>query len=128
VSDKQPTPQNDSEYEEQYENSTDGHGRVARHRRWRGRRLATKEINYFAAQNSSLKKNLDRAMMEFKEKESMLEGLGAELEVLKRMRAREGPSADESQERKADAVSVEDAVEQELALFTELLAQLTRKV
>jgi hypothetical protein len=44
------------------------------------------------------------------------------------MRQWEEPNADESQERKLDAESVEDAVEQKLAPFTELLTQLTRKV
>jgi hypothetical protein len=58
----------------------------------------------------------------------MLEGLGAEMEELRTMRQWEEPKADESQERKNDAESVEDAVEQKLALFSELLTQLTRKV
>jgi hypothetical protein len=67
-------------------------------------------------------------MMEAKEKESMLKEPGAELEELRMMRQWEEPNADESQERKTDAESVEDALEQKLAPFTELLTQLTRKV
>jgi hypothetical protein len=67
-------------------------------------------------------------MMETKEKESVLEELGAELEELRAMRQWEEPKADESQERKLDTESVEDAVEQKLAPLTELLTQLTRKV
>jgi hypothetical protein len=103
-------------------------------REWRvikggeSRRLTREEMNDFVVQNSSLKQELDRAMMESKEKESMLEELGAELEELRTMRQWEEPNADESQERKLDAESVEDAVEQKLAPFTELLTQLTRKV
>jgi hypothetical protein len=58
----------------------------------------------------------------------MLEELGAELEELRTMRQWEEPNADESQERKTEAESVEDAVEQKLAPFTELLTQLTRRV
>jgi hypothetical protein len=54
--------------------------------------------------------------------------LGAELEELRTMRQREEPNADESQERNMDAESVEDADEQKLAPFTELLTQLTTKV
>jgi hypothetical protein len=92
------------------------------------RRLTMAEMNDFVVQNSSLKQELDRAMMEAKEKESMLEELGAELEELRTMRQWEEPNADESQERKTDAESVKDAVEQKLAPFTELLTQLTRKV
>jgi hypothetical protein len=67
-------------------------------------------------------------MMEAKEKESMLEELGAELEELRTMRQWEKPNADESQERTLDAESVENAVEQKLSPSTELLTQLTRKV
>jgi chromosome segregation ATPase len=85
-------------------------------------------MNEFVVQNSSLKQELDRAMMEAKEKESMLEELGAELEELRTMRPWKEPNADESQERKLDAESVEDAVEQKLAPFMKLLTQLTRKV
>jgi hypothetical protein len=92
------------------------------------RRLTTEEMNDFVVQNSSLKQELDWAMMETKEKESMLEELGAEFEELRTMRQWEEPNADESHERKTDAESVEDAVEQKLAPFTELLTQLTRKV
>jgi Retrotransposon gag protein len=92
------------------------------------RRLTTEEMNDLVVQNSSLKQELDREMMEAKEKESMLEELGAELEELRRMRQSEEPNTDESQERKTDAESVEDAVEQKLAPFTELLTQLTRNV
>jgi SMC interacting uncharacterized protein involved in chromosome segregation len=92
------------------------------------RRLTTEEMNDFVVQNSSLKQKLDRAMMEAKEKESMLEELGAELKELRTMKQWEAPNADESQERKLDAESVEDAVEQKLAPFTDLLTQLTRKV
>jgi hypothetical protein len=44
------------------------------------------------------------------------------------MRQWEEPNADESQERKTDAESVENAVEQNPAPFTELLMQLTRKM
>jgi hypothetical protein len=47
------------------------------------RRLTAEEMNNFAAQNSSLKQELDRAMMEAKEKKCMLEELGAELEELR---------------------------------------------
>jgi hypothetical protein len=71
------------------------------------RRLTTEEMNDFVVQNSSLKQELDRAMMEAKEKESMLENLGAELEELRTLRQWEEPIADESQERKTDAESVE---------------------
>jgi hypothetical protein len=85
-------------------------------------------MNDFVVQNSSLKQELDRAMMEAKEKESMLEELDAELEELRTMRQWEEPNADESQERKLDAESVENAVGQKLAPFTEVLTQLTRKV
>jgi hypothetical protein len=92
------------------------------------RRLTTEEMNDFVVQNSSLKQELNRAMMKAKEKESMLEELGAELEDLRTMRKWEEPNADESQDRKLDAESVEDVVEQKLAPFTELLTQLTRKV
>jgi hypothetical protein len=92
------------------------------------RRLTAEEMNDFVVQNSSMKQELDRAMMQAKEKESMLEELGAELEELRTMRQWEEPNADESQERKLDAESVEDAVEQKLAPFTELLTQLTRRV
>jgi hypothetical protein len=92
------------------------------------RRLTTEVMNDFVVQNSSLKQKLDRAMMEAKEKKSMLEELGDELEELRRMRQWEELNADESQERKTHAESVEDAVEQKLAPFTELLTQLTRSV
>jgi chromosome segregation ATPase len=85
-------------------------------------------MNDFVVQNSSLKQELDRAMMEAKEKKSMLEELGAELEELRRMRQWKELNADEIQEIKTDAESVEDAVEQKLAPFTELLTQLNRKV
>jgi hypothetical protein len=51
---------------------------VARHRRWKEQEADTEEMNDFVAQNSSLKQELDKAMREAKEKESMLEGLGAE--------------------------------------------------
>jgi hypothetical protein len=85
-------------------------------------------MNDFVVQNSSLKQEPDRAMMEAKEKKSMLEELRAELEELRRMRQWEEPNADKSRKRKTDAESVEDAVEQKLAPFTELLTQLTRKV
>jgi hypothetical protein len=64
------------------------------------RRLTTEEMNDFVVQNSSLKRELDRAMMEAKEKESMPEELGAELEELRRMRQWEEPNANKSQERK----------------------------
>jgi hypothetical protein len=101
---------------------------VARHRRWKEQEADTEEMNDFVAQNSSLKQELDKAMREAKEKESMLEGLGAELEELRRMRQWKEPNADESHERKTDAESVEDVVEQKQAPFTELLTQLTRKV
>jgi hypothetical protein len=84
------------------------------------RRLTTEEMNDFVVQNSSLEQEQDRAMMEAKEMESMLEELGAELEELRGMRQWEEPNADESQKRKADAQSVEDAVEKKLAPFTEL--------
>jgi hypothetical protein len=67
------------------------------------RRLNTQEMNDFVVQNSSLKQELDRAMMEAKEKESMLEELGAELEELRTMRQWEEPNDDEIQERKTDA-------------------------
>jgi hypothetical protein len=63
------------------------------------RRLTTEEMNDFVVQNSSLKKELDKAMMEDKEKESMLEELGAELEELRTMKQWEEPNADESQEK-----------------------------
>jgi hypothetical protein len=92
------------------------------------RRLTTEEMNEFVVQNSSLKQELDWAMMEAKEKECMLEKLGAELEELRTMRQWEEPNAHESQERKTHAMSMEDAVEQKLAPFTEFLTQLTRKV
>jgi hypothetical protein len=92
------------------------------------RRVTTEEMNDFVVQNSSLKQELDRAMMEAKENECMPEELDAELEELRTMKQWEEPNADESQERKLDAESVEDAVEQKLAPFTELLTQLTRKV
>jgi hypothetical protein len=92
------------------------------------RRLTTEEMNDFVVQKSSLKQELDRAMMEAKENECMVEELGAELEELRTMRQREEPNADEGKERKLDAESVEDAVEQKLAPFMELLTQLTRKV
>jgi hypothetical protein len=52
------------------------------------RRLTTEEMNDFVVQNSSLKQELDRAMMEAKEKESMLE-------ELRTMRQWEEPNADE---------------------------------
>jgi hypothetical protein len=103
-------------------------------REWRvieggeSRILTTEVTNDFAAQNSSLKQELDRAMMEAKGEDNMLEELGAELEELRRMRLREVPNAGQSQEMKTDAESVEDSVEQKLASFTELLAQLTRKM
>jgi hypothetical protein len=92
------------------------------------RRLTTEVMNDFVVQNSILKQELDRAMMEAKEKESMLEELGAELEELRRMRQWEEPNADEIQERKTDAESVKDAVEQKLAPSAALLTQLTRRV
>jgi hypothetical protein len=57
-------------------------------------------MNDFVVQNSSLKQELDRAMMGAKEKESMLEELGAELEELRRMRQWAEPNADKSQEKK----------------------------
>jgi Retrotransposon gag protein len=50
------------------------------------------------------------------------------LEELRTMRQWQEPNADESQERKTGAESVEDAVEQKLAPLTELLTQLTRRV
>jgi hypothetical protein len=84
------------------------------------RRLTTEEMIDLVAEKSSLKQELDRAMTEAKEKESMLEELCAELEKLRRMRQWEVPNAYESQERKTDAESVKDAVEQKLAPFTEL--------
>jgi hypothetical protein len=59
---------------------------VVRHRRWREQRLTTEEMNDFVVQNSSLKQELDRAIMDAKEKESMLEELGAELEERRTMR------------------------------------------
>jgi hypothetical protein len=43
-------------------------------------------MNDFVVQNSSLKQEQDRAMMEAKEMESMLEEMGAELEELRGMR------------------------------------------
>jgi hypothetical protein len=92
------------------------------------KRPTTENMNDFVVQNSSLKQELDRALMEAKGKECMLEELGAELEELKTMRQWEEPNTDENQERKTDAESVEDAVEHKLAPFTELLTQLTRKV
>jgi hypothetical protein len=85
-------------------------------------------MNGFVVQNSSLKQELDRAMMEAKVKESMLEELSADLEELRTMRQGEEPNADEGQERNTDAEGVEDAVEQKLAPLTELLTQLTRKL
>jgi hypothetical protein len=54
-------------------------------------------MNDFVVQNSSLKQELDRAMMEAKGKECMLEELDAELEELRTMRQWEEPNADESQ-------------------------------
>jgi hypothetical protein len=63
------------------------------------RRRPTTEMNDFVVQNSSLKQELVRAMMEDKEKESMVEELGAELEELRTMRQWEEPNADESQEK-----------------------------
>jgi hypothetical protein len=50
------------------------------------RRLTTEEMNDFVVQKSSLKQELDRAMMEAKENECMVEELGAELEELRTMR------------------------------------------
>jgi hypothetical protein len=50
------------------------------------RRMTTEEMNDFVVQNSSLKQELGRAMMEAKEKESMRVELGAELEELRTMR------------------------------------------
>jgi hypothetical protein len=50
-------------------------------------------------QHSSLKQELERAMMDAKEKVSTLHVLGAELEELRRMRPREEPNADESQKK-----------------------------
>jgi hypothetical protein len=81
--------------------------------KWKGpRRVANVESDYvFVVEN-----------------DSMLEELGAELEELRTMRQWEEPNADETQERNLDAESVEDAVEQKLAPFTELRTQLTRKV
>jgi hypothetical protein len=64
------------------------------------RRLTTKEMNDFVVQNSSLKQELDRAMMKANEKEYMLKELGAELEELRTMRQWEEPNADERQEKK----------------------------
>jgi hypothetical protein len=92
------------------------------------RRQTTEKMNDFVVQNSSLKQELDRAMMEAKEKDSMLEEVGAELEELRTMRQWEELKADESQKRKLDSESVEDAVEQKQDPFTELLTQLTRKM
>jgi hypothetical protein len=83
-------------------------------REWRvieggeSRILTTEVTNDFAAQNSSLKQELDRAMMEAKGEDNILEELGAELEELRRMRLREVPNAGQSQEMKTDAESVEE--------------------
>jgi predicted RNase H-like nuclease (RuvC/YqgF family) len=65
---------------------------VARHRSRESRRLTTEEMNNFVVQNSSLKQELHRAMMEANEKESMMEELGAELEELRTMRQWEEPN------------------------------------
>jgi hypothetical protein len=63
------------------------------------RSLTTEEMNDFVVQNSILKQERDREMMKAKEKECMLEELGAELEGLRTMRQWEDPNADESQEK-----------------------------
>jgi hypothetical protein len=56
-------------------------------------------MNDFVVQNSGLEQELDRAMMEAKEYECMLEELVVELEELRTMRQRDEPNADESKER-----------------------------
>jgi hypothetical protein len=53
-------------------------------------------MNEFVVQNSSLKQELDREMMEANKKERMQKELGAELEELRTMRQWEEPNADES--------------------------------
>jgi hypothetical protein len=97
VSDKRLTTQNGSDHKKQYEISTDGHGRVTSHRRWRKQeadyggdeRLCGSELK----PEAGTREGNDGGH----EKEGILEGLGADLEVLRRTILRKEPNDDESQ-------------------------------
>jgi hypothetical protein len=82
----------------------------------------------FAARHSSLKQELEGVMQEAKEKEKILEKLGAELEQMRQVEPQKEMIADEDVGEGMSAASMEAAMDQNLTPLTELLSRLTRNV